>query len=146
MQQSFFQSSSSDIDSVQSVCNDMTQICENQPENIENYAINVSLRNEVSAVSREENKLAIEVKKVENMPMPPLVLFQEAMKDRKLFIFFMDKIIETVAFWIIQHGDIVSAQGHSLYRDRLAEEYPLLKEKCIEVLLICKNKYIFKVV
>lgn len=132
-------SSSSEIDAVQteSVINDSAYIYEIEPENIlsdPNNSTTTFQHNEDFAACQEGGKLSTEILKVQKMPLPPLVLFHEALNNRKLFIFFLDKIVEHVAYWIIQNGDIVSSQGHSLYRERMAEEYPLLKEKCIEVL------------
>lgn len=75
-----------------------------------------------------------EVQNVEEMPLPPLVEFQEAMKKRELFIKFIDKIVECIAYWILQHGDIKSASGHARLRDRLAVQYPLLRDDSLRVL------------
>lgn len=68
------------------------------------------------------------------MPLPPLDFFQQALSEKKLFLSFVDNIVENIAYWIIQHMDIKSREAHCIYRDRLAAEYPnILQDKCIQV-------------
>lgn len=70
------------------------------------------------------------------IPMPPLTILEEALKSREMFIKFMDKIVETIAYWIIQHGDIKTSSGHNVFRERLAAEYPLLNDNCLKVIFV----------
>lgn len=117
-----------------------------------------------SAVSKEEENAAIisayklqhfptptkqksssyersDVENAASMPLPPLDMFKEAMLDKKIFITFVDKIVEQIAYWIIQHQDIRSKEGHTVYRKRLQNEYNLLKDTCLKVnLWTVKNR------
>lgn len=74
-----------------------------------------------------------DVENAASMPLPPLDIFKEAMLDKTIFITFVDKIVEQIAYWIIQHQDIRSKEGHSVYRKRLENEYNLLKDNCVKV-------------